>query len=180
MFLTAIRTLHTYGAWTNTKVLEAASHLSLAELDHPGAGGYGSVRETLVHIAASDWLFLERWQGRSPTSLWDPSEFKDVGEIRARWVDVEAGYERFIAGLTEADLSNVVSYVNLHGESWAYPLWQQILHQSNHATQHRGEVAALLTQFGRSPGWLDFLVFIDLLGGQPGDRDTSGTTTDLG
>jgi len=31
----------------------------------------------------------------------------------------------------------------------------------NHATYHRGEVAATLTQLGQSPGDLDLLIFID-------------------
>jgi uncharacterized damage-inducible protein DinB len=51
--------------------------------------------------------------------------------------------------------------VNFQGEVWAYPLWQQLLHQTNHATQHRSEAALLLTRLGYSPGWLDLLVYVD-------------------
>jgi uncharacterized damage-inducible protein DinB len=58
-----------------------------------------------------------------------------------------------------------VEYSNPAGERWAYPLWQQMVHQVNHGTQHRSEAAVMLTQFGHSPGWLDFLYFIDLQGG---------------
>jgi uncharacterized damage-inducible protein DinB len=36
-----------------------------------------------------------------------------------------------------------------------------MVHQVNHATQHRSEAAVMPTQFGYSPGWLDFLYFID-------------------
>jgi uncharacterized damage-inducible protein DinB len=63
----------------------------------------------------------------------------------------------------------VVSYVNFQGETWAYPLWQQMLHQANHATQHHSELAMLLTQLGHSPGWLDFLLFLDERGDHPND-----------
>jgi uncharacterized damage-inducible protein DinB len=36
-----------------------------------------------------------------------------------------------------------------------------MVHVANHGTQHRSEVAAMLTAFGRSPGDLDALYFFD-------------------
>jgi uncharacterized damage-inducible protein DinB len=36
-----------------------------------------------------------------------------------------------------------------------------MLHQVNHATQHRSEAATMLTRLGCSPGWLDVLYFVD-------------------
>jgi uncharacterized damage-inducible protein DinB len=73
----------------------------------------------------------------------------------------ESETQQFIAALTAADLDRVVSYINFAGETWSYPLWHQLLHQVNHATQHRSEVALLLTRYGASPGWLDYLVYSD-------------------
>lgn len=157
----AVRTLYAFGVWANNRLLEAAGRLSPAQLNASDGGGYGSIRDTLVHIAATEWLYLERWQGRSPTEAWDPSEFPDITPIRTQWAEDGAVTHRFLADLTDANLGDVVAYVYLQGETWAYPLWQQVLHQSHHATQHRSEVAALLTQYGHSPGWLDFLVYRD-------------------
>jgi uncharacterized damage-inducible protein DinB len=89
-----------------------------------------------------------------------------VAALRTRWDEVEAATSQYVATLREPDLARVVSYVNFQGETWAYPLWQQLLHQVNHATQHRSEAALLLTRLGYSPGWLDLLVYVDQQDGE--------------
>jgi uncharacterized damage-inducible protein DinB len=39
-------------------------------------------------------------------------------------------------------------------------VWQTIFHVINHGTQHRSEAATILTGYGRSPGELDFDLFL--------------------
>jgi uncharacterized damage-inducible protein DinB len=155
-----IRTLYRYNAWANTRVLEAAAGLDREHLLAPGEG-CDSVRDTLVHTLGAQWLYLERWQGRSPRALPVAAQFPDLAAIRARWAEIERATAEFVAGLTEARLAEVIAYTNFQGERWAYPLWQQMTHQVNHATQHRSEAAVLLTRYGHSPGGLDLLLFVD-------------------
>src|SRR5213593_335031 len=155
-----VRTLYRYNAWATARILERAARLRPDELAAPSGASFSSVRETLVHIMAAQWIWLARWQGTSPTSLLDGG-FPDFASLRARWDQIERETQRSVAGLTDADLAKVVEYRNTRGERWAYPLWQQVVHQVNHATQHRGEVAAALTELGHSPGDLDLLIFVD-------------------
>jgi uncharacterized damage-inducible protein DinB len=155
-----IRTLYAYSVWANARVLDTAELISPEQFAADNEG-FGSIRDTLVHTASAQWLWLERWQGNIPIRFWDPTEFPDVASLRARWSEVEEAASSYISALQEADLARVVSYVNFQGETWAYPLWQQLLHQANHATQHRSEAALLLTRLGHSPGWLDLLFYLD-------------------
>jgi uncharacterized damage-inducible protein DinB len=74
---------------------------------------------------------------------------------------VDAVTHNFLDTLTRDDLDRVISYQNSAGETWRYPVWQALLHQANHAQQHRSEAALLLTHAGSSPGSLDLLVFED-------------------
>jgi uncharacterized damage-inducible protein DinB len=162
MIIDVIRSLYRYSAWANARILEAA-----AGLDHDqflaGVGASGeSIRDTLVHTFGAQWLYLERWQGRSPRSMPAPSAFPDVAAVQTRWDEIERATMLFVAGLTDARIAAVVEYTNFQDERWAYPLWQQMLHQVNHATQHRSEAAVMLTQAGHSPGGLDYLHFVDL------------------
>lgn len=160
--LDAIRTLYAYNAWANQRILDTAERLKLRQLIAAGEGG-DSVRDILVHTAWAQWLWLERWQGTSPRSSWSPLDFPYVATLRARWEEVEAATQEYIEGLDEVSLRRTLTYVNAKGETWSYPLWQTILHQANHATQHRSEAALLMTRYGCSPGDLDLLVYEDEL-----------------
>jgi uncharacterized damage-inducible protein DinB len=114
---------------------------------------------------SSEWIFLERWRGRSPRAMLNAADFPDLASIRRHWDGIERGTQAFVAELSDAHLIRDVEYTNTEGEHWTYPLWQQMMHQVNHATQHRSEAAVMLTQFGHSPGWLDLLYYIDLRSG---------------
>ena len=162
MLTGVVRSLYDYNAWANARILDTAEALTPAQLIAPGGASFDSVRDTLVHTMAAQWLYLERWRGRAPTTMLEPAEFPDLAAIRARWDEVERETQVFVAALDDAWLAAPLSYVNLQGETWTYPLWQQMIHQVNHATQHRSEAAVLLTQLGHSPGWLDLLYFVDL------------------
>lgn len=157
-----VATMYRYNTWANDRILDTAAELSADEYRSPGGASFDSVHETLVHIMGAQWLWLSRWKGTSPAALPPADAFADLGALRRRWAEIEADTQAFLAALTELQLERVIEYRNFEGERWAYPLWQQMLHQVNHGTQHRSEVAMLLTRFGHSPGWLDFLYFIDV------------------
>jgi uncharacterized damage-inducible protein DinB len=157
-----IRTMYRYNAWANARILDTAAGVSAAQFVAGGGASFDSLRDTLVHTMAAQWLYLERWQGRSPQAMPAGTDFADLVSVRARWNDIERATQTFVAGLTEGRLAETIEYRNFKNERWAYPLWQQMLHQVNHATQHRSEAAVMLTHFGHSPGLLDFLYFIDV------------------
>ena len=161
--LEVIRSMYRYNEWANGRILDTSACVPPAQLLERGGGSFDSIRDTLVHTMGAQWLYLERWQGRSPRKFFDEDAagFRDVDAIRARWEPIERDTRAFVATLTDADLARVVQYTNMQGERWAYPLWQQMLHQVNHATQHRSEAAVMLTKLGHSPGWLDLLYFVD-------------------
>ncbi len=156
-----IRSLYRYNDWANRRILDTSARVTPAQLLEGGAS-LDSLRDTLVHTMGAQWVYLERWHGRAPRAYLAAGNFPDLAAIRARWETVERDTQGFVAGLTDADLGRVVAYTNMQGERWAYPLWQQMIHQVNHATQHRSEAAVMLTKLGCSPGGLDLLYFVDV------------------
>jgi uncharacterized damage-inducible protein DinB len=161
MIVKLIRNLYQYNTWANTRILNIAAQLPPDQLHTETDSSFGSVHHTLVHIMDVQWIWLQRWQGNSPSAPLDLQTFPDLNQLHARWDEIERETQDFVAMCTEVDLAREITYRNFQNELWTYPLWQQMLHQVNHATQHRSEVAMVLSTWGFSPGWLDFLYFVD-------------------
>jgi len=154
-----MRTLYDYNAWANHRQIDAASKLTTEQFVKPMGSSFGSVRDTLAHIYAAEWLWLERFHGRSPVSLPDTAQFKDVASLQETWNEHEARLLGFVRGLTQADLERVMEYKTLNFGVYKNPLWQSMQHVVNHGTYHRGQVTTLLRQLGAQPVLTDLMHF---------------------
>jgi uncharacterized damage-inducible protein DinB len=155
------RELLAYNTWANGRMLEAVARLDAAQFSREVGGSFPSVQATLTHMLWAEWLWLERWQDRSPMEIFEPADFPSVESIEARWLQVQAGQEAFVASLTADRLQRVGRYSNRKGETWQYVLWRQLQHAFNHSTYHRGQVTNMLRQLGARPATTDFLVYHD-------------------
>jgi len=161
MDLDTIRELYEYNRWANARSLEAASTVPREAFTREVGGSFASLRGTLAHVYGAEWIWLERWRGTSPRHLPFALDFPDVETIRSRWHDVEREQKKFVDGLDGARLAEVISYVNLKGETFAYPLGRMLQHVVNHSTYHRGQVATILRQLGATPLSTDLLLYDD-------------------
>jgi uncharacterized damage-inducible protein DinB len=154
--------LYSYNYWARDRQLEACAKVSPEQLVQPLGGSFGSLRDTLVHIAGAEWIWCERWNGRSPRTFPTGSDFPSLQSVEQYWRGVEANVRRFVGAVTEARLRQPLSYTNVAGEPWTYPLWQTIFHLVNHSTYHRGQVTTLLRQLGAQAAQLDYLHMFDV------------------
>src|SRR5258708_37083273 len=112
---------------------------------------FGSVRDTLAHLYGAEWIWLERFQGRSPSSLPDTTQFKNMAELRERWSELETRLLGFVRGLTRTELERVFEYKTLKFGVYSNPLWQPIQHPVNHGPSHRRQATTLLPQLRALP-----------------------------
>jgi len=162
MDVSYLRELYAYNRWANGQTLGAAERLTPEQLTRDCHSSFRSVRDTLAHILGAEWIWLERWHGRSPRALLSAGEFSTVGALRERWAEVEAGQQAFLATLTEGALLRRIAYINTKGERWEYAQWQMLAHVVNHSTYHRGQVTTMLRQLGGTPADTDLLTFYDV------------------
>ena len=157
--LAVLNQLFDYNYWARDRQLDACTALTDEQFLRPLGGSFPSVRATLVHLLAVEWIWLQRWHGQTPTKLIAPEEFPTLSAIRDRWNTVESGMREYLAGLTDEVLQRPITCVSTRGNSWTYPLWHMMFHLLNHQTYHRGQVTTLLRQLGAEPARVDFLDF---------------------
>ena len=160
MDIAAIHSLFDYNYWVNQRILETAAGLSPEQFTAPGPVSHGSLRDTLYHTMGAEWAWRLRCQGSSPQKMLSLDDFPDLESLKRRWDEEEDAMRAYLSGLADDDLVSTVKYTNPQGEQFERPLWQILLHVINHGTQSRSEAAVLLTQFGHSPGDLDYMIFL--------------------
>ncbi|MGH9932095.1 MAG: DinB family protein [Pyrinomonadaceae bacterium] len=165
MNLSDIRHLFDYTEWANDLAINAAAKLGDAELRRDRNISHGSIFGTLLHMAGAEWIWLERWQGRSPAgkdawSLWTTDSCADLEILDRRWRDVIAARAEFIAGLNEPRLRAELPFNLLSGDLNSLPLVDQMQHVANHATLHRGQVVGMIRQLGIVPPSTDLLFYL--------------------
>jgi uncharacterized damage-inducible protein DinB len=159
--LAFVGALYRYNSWANEEVLTAVSRASPADFTRDLKSSHRSMRDTLTHLVWAEWIWLQRWKGTSPMEVFSPDDFPTVDSLADRFRAVAAERSGFLEGLTAEALSREIEYRNLKGETWRYPLWQQLHHVVNHSTYHRGQVITMLRQVGESAPATDFLVYYD-------------------
>jgi len=160
MNLAAIHSLFDYNYWVNQRILDTAVGLSPEQFTAAAGVSHGSLRGTLVHALSAEWAWRRRCQGSSPPGLLSEDEFPDLESLARRSREEEGAMRSYLAGLTDEDLTSIIRYSRTEGTWTETPLWQILLHVINHGTQSRSEAAIILSQFGHSPGDLDYMIFL--------------------
>jgi len=156
---TEMLTLYEYNAWADRRAMLAASALSPEQFTKTLCSSFPSVRDTLAHIYGVEWLWLERFQGRSPSAIPDAKEFDGAEKLQTRWAEFEPTLLNFVRGLTQEDLDRMMEYKTMKFGVYKNPLWQSMLHLVNHGTYHRGQVTTILRQLDAQPILTDLMHF---------------------
>jgi len=155
MPLSTLQELFVYNYWARDRQLEACEALTAEQFLRPMGNSFASLRDTLAHLLGAEWIWLERWRGRSPQALPPVTDYPTLTALREAWGPVEQGVRDYLSGLSEEAFAGRFSFTNAKGETWTYPVWRSLLHVSNHQTYHRGQVTMFLRQLGVSPPALD-------------------------
>jgi uncharacterized damage-inducible protein DinB len=159
-----IADLYEYGVWANERLLAPASLLSEAQLHHKFSEGAQPILESFVHLLSADRRWLARWQEVPLPAGLTPVDLPTIALVRRAGEDLAVARRSYIAGLDDAALAAPIRWRD-GSETRTLLRWQGLVQAANHGTQHRSEIAAMLTDLGHSPGDLDFGLWCRTEGG---------------
>jgi uncharacterized damage-inducible protein DinB len=146
--------LYRHNLWANLRLADACAGLTEAQLDATVLGTAGTVRATLLHIAGAEqrYVNLLGGPGLSP-HLHERDGWPGHAALRA-------GLEQSGQALTElartAEPDRVLTRV-YQGQEHQLPISTVLIQVINHATEHRSQIATILTQQDVEPpdvsGW---------------------------
>lgn len=156
-----IETIYRHNLWANLNLLEACATLSDEQLQTSAIGGYGTILDTLQHVATSEESYVYRIRTGEqlirPDDAQPPSltEMKDIlrtsGEGLIEWASKVTPNDHVELPWKNGELTQVPKAI--------------ILNQAiNHATEHRQQIMAILTQLGIEPPELSSWEFFDVEG----------------
>lgn len=158
MNLATIRELFAYNDWARDRLMTCVAPLDDAKLDRVFEMGEGSLRKTLEHIHGSEWAWLQRWKGWSPTKADLPGGFPSMTAVWERWRQTATERGAYLATLKDADLASPITYSNYKGESHSARLGYMMLHVCNHGTHHRAQAINMLRHVGIAAPGLDLII----------------------
>jgi len=160
-----IKQLFDYTEWANDLAMDAAGKLPDEGLLRDVGISHRSIFGTLVHMAGAEWIWLERWHGRSPAkaeawSLWSTESCGDLATLRDHWTNLVNERAQFVSELDEMRLAADLPFKLLSGDPSSMPLINQMQHVVNHATMHRGQIVGMIRQLGIDPPATDLLFYL--------------------
>ncbi len=132
-----------HNLWANLRLLDACTNLVDEQLDATTRGTFGSVRETLMHIFAAEEGYVQRFTGQRPEpALHERAPFPGFDVLRRR---AKISGEKLIALAEQWEPSQILQ-LSYQGQSYEVPAIFVLIQAVNHATDHRSQVATLLSQ----------------------------------
>jgi uncharacterized damage-inducible protein DinB len=152
-----IDTLFQHNLWANTNLFEQCAQLSEEQLNSKVIGTYGSIFDTLEHIANAERSYWHRLKTGQPFR-------KPEGAPKPTITELQASIQLSGAGLVE--IAPTIQpqdgvEVNWEGTPRTVPSAVVLTQVINHATEHRAQIMVMLTQLGIQPPELDSWAYFD-------------------
>ena len=156
-----IRRLHQHRQWANSRVFEAAEKLTDEQLRQPFQIGQGSIWQSLTHLYAAEYVWLEALvgnespltpgdaRGKLPGNQQGKGAMTSLSELRSRWTELDERWTAYLADLTSDSLTEIVYKTNsLTGQRAGTQRSDILLHVCTHAQYTTAQAINMMRHVG--------------------------------
>ncbi len=154
-----LTSLFRHNRWANVKLLDFCAGLSDHQLQATAGGTFGSIRDTLLHIVRAEVDYVNRvtgkWPPAVPAALRPLDQFPGFEALKdaASWAGDEL-LQLAVAARADSIVRETDPQQRVAVE---YPLSSLLMQAIDHATEHRTQISAIITQLSIEPpdmaGW---------------------------
>jgi uncharacterized damage-inducible protein DinB len=152
-----LTTLFSHNLWANLHLIDLCATLNNEQLNFSILGAYGSIHDTLQHIVLSEQSYFSRistGQRRQRPNDAPPLTFAEMKE------SLHTTGTGLIEWATKVGAGDMVQ-LDWEGTPREVPKTIILTQAINHATEHRAQIMASLTQLGIEPPALDSWTYFD-------------------
>lgn len=154
-----VQMMSRYNCWQNQNLYSAADSLSDGERRADKGAFFKSIHNTLSHLLWADRVWMARFLGQQlnyGTIADSVSKFGDWEELKTEREKSDRDIRSWAANVKSDELTGeLVFYSASRNMEIRSERGLCVVHMFNHQTHHRGQVHALLTGFGVTPGDTD-------------------------
>lgn len=154
--------LSRYHRWATEKLFDSVALLSEEQYRSQKGLFFGSVHGTLNHLLLVDQLWLSRIEGQ-PYPITDLSHEieTDAKMLETALLNQCDLWFRTCAAMTDRRLAQNIKFRNVAGEADRMNTADLLMHVFNHGTHHRGQISAVLVEFGVPVPEMDYYYFVN-------------------
>jgi len=158
-----VRRLQVHRVWVNRNLMQAAKGLSEEQLRRPFGIGQGAVWNSLLHMYAAEYVWLEALCGRAsatapgdlpgklPGNQQGEGAIASLDELERRWDELTGHWEEWDRELTDAGLEETIAKVSTSigaGKRFLHTKADVVLHVCMHGHYTAAQVVNMLRQLG--------------------------------
>ena len=154
-----LTTLFSHHLWANLRLLEQCAELTGEQLKATISGAFGSIHDTLQHIVTSEQSYFSRISTGQPRRHPEDAPPLTIAEMVEAVRATGAGLIEWAPKVQAGDTVQI----DWDGTPREVPKTILLTQVINHATEHRAQVMAILTQLGiQSPDLQSWAYFDEL------------------
>lgn len=144
-----IRFLWRYMVHADRQIAAAAATVTEDAFAQDQDISFGSIQKLVNHAMTAQKVWLRRLSGEDVAYVDElpPS----LHEVATRWEAIHRGLLEFAESQTSESIQRLIRSRTRTGRRFEVPAWAVMLHVSDHATYHRGQLNSMIRRGGGKP-----------------------------